>query len=370
MVVVGPCSIHDPAGGDGLRAAPEAARRRSVAIRFRRDAGLLREAAHHHRLEGPDQRPAHERLLRHRGRAAARAQGPAATSTSSGCLPAPRRWIRSARSTSATWSPGARSARARRSRRRIARWPAACPRRSASRTAPTAACRSRSTRCCRCRSPHSFLGIDQRRPGRGDPHQGQPLRPHRAARWRQGPELRFGHHRAGGEGAREEQAAAPTSWSTAAMPIPTRTQPAAAGGSDCAHQIMEGNQSIVGVMLESNLNAGNQSIPADLSQLKYGVSVTDACIDWPTTEKLLREIRTKLKDVLPIPLPTNRGNPKDQRISRVFKGDESTGDPWIAGFSFLAVTSHQLLITFHSSLVTPYLAQRSRAGCACPCSRS
>jgi 3-deoxy-7-phosphoheptulonate synthase len=67
---------------------------------------------------------------------------------------------------------------------------------------------------------------------------------------------------------------------------------------DVAHQILEGNNSIVGVMLESNLHAGNQSIPADLSQLKYGVSVTDACIDWATTEKLLRETRTKLKDAL------------------------------------------------------------------------
>ncbi|MBL8251166.1 MAG: 3-deoxy-7-phosphoheptulonate synthase, partial [Candidatus Competibacter sp.] len=35
------------------------------------------------------------------------------------------------------------------------------------------------------------------------------------------------------------------------------------------------------------------------SQLKYGVSVTDACIDWPTTEKMLREAHAKLKGVLP-----------------------------------------------------------------------
>jgi 3-deoxy-7-phosphoheptulonate synthase len=68
---------------------------------------------------------------------------------------------------------------------------------------------------------------------------------------------------------------------------------------DVTHQIMEGNQSIVGVMLESNIHAGNQSIPADLSQLKYGVSVTDACIDWPTTEKVLRETADKLRGVLP-----------------------------------------------------------------------
>ena len=69
--------------------------------------------------------------------------------------------------------------------------------------------------------------------------------------------------------------------------------------TDCVHQIMEGNKSIVGLMIESNLEWGNQSIPEDLSQLKYGVSVTDACVDWPTTEKMLREARSKLKDVLP-----------------------------------------------------------------------
>lgn len=72
---------------------------------------------------------------------------------------------------------------------------------------------------------------------------------------------------------------------------------------DVAHQVIDGNQSIVGVMLESNLNFGNQSIPADLAQLKYGVSVTDACIDWPTTEKLLRDSRAKLRDALPKRMP-------------------------------------------------------------------
>ncbi|MDO8705786.1 MAG: 3-deoxy-7-phosphoheptulonate synthase [Sulfuricaulis sp.] len=68
---------------------------------------------------------------------------------------------------------------------------------------------------------------------------------------------------------------------------------------NCVNQILEGNRSIVALMLESYLHAGNQPIPADLSQLKYGVSVTDACIDWETTEKLLRGAREKLKDVLP-----------------------------------------------------------------------
>ena len=57
--------------------------------------------------------------------------------------------------------------------------------------------------------------------------------------------------------------------------------------SDCMHQIREGNRSIVGLMLESNIGAGNQSIPDDRSQLRYGVSVTDACIDWDSTAELL-----------------------------------------------------------------------------------
>ncbi|CAN0582115.1 unnamed protein product [Ectocarpus sp. 12 AP-2014] len=68
---------------------------------------------------------------------------------------------------------------------------------------------------------------------------------------------------------------------------------------DISHQILEGNQSIQGLMVESNINWGNQSIPENLQDLKYGVSVTDACIDWPTTEKAIRDMRDKLKDVLP-----------------------------------------------------------------------
>ena len=65
------------------------------------------------------------------------------------------------------------------------------------------------------------------------------------------------------------------------------------------NQIIEGSNSIVGLMIESHLKAGNQSIPSDLSQLEYGVSVTDGCIDWETTEACLRGLRDKLKDVLP-----------------------------------------------------------------------
>ncbi len=52
-------------------------------------------------------------------------------------------------------------------------------------------------------------------------------------------------------------------------------------------QILDGNTSIVGMMLESNLDEGNQSIPSNLKKLKYGVSVTDKCISWEETEKLI-----------------------------------------------------------------------------------
>jgi 3-deoxy-7-phosphoheptulonate synthase len=67
---------------------------------------------------------------------------------------------------------------------------------------------------------------------------------------------------------------------------------------DIAHQIKDGNRSICGVMIESNINEGNQSIPDDLSQLKYGVSVTDACISWESTEKSLKKMADTLSDHL------------------------------------------------------------------------
>ncbi|WP_298717956.1 3-deoxy-7-phosphoheptulonate synthase [uncultured Oceanisphaera sp.] len=53
------------------------------------------------------------------------------------------------------------------------------------------------------------------------------------------------------------------------------------------HQIQEGNQSILGIMLESHLHEGNQSSEQPKSEMRYGVSITDACIDWDTTAELL-----------------------------------------------------------------------------------
>lgn len=66
-----------------------------------------------------------------------------------------------------------------------------------------------------------------------------------------------------------------------------------------ANQIVDGNTSIVGLMVESHIGWGNQAINKDLSQLEYGVSITDACIDWDTTVQAIRSMHAKIKDALP-----------------------------------------------------------------------
>ena len=65
------------------------------------------------------------------------------------------------------------------------------------------------------------------------------------------------------------------------------------------NQILEGNRSIIGLMVESNLVAGNQKLSANRSEMVYGQSVTDACIDWETTETALLGMRERLRAVLP-----------------------------------------------------------------------
>lgn len=67
---------------------------------------------------------------------------------------------------------------------------------------------------------------------------------------------------------------------------------------DVTHQIREGNRSVVGLMIESFLEPGNQPIPADRKKLIYGCSVTDPCVGWTTTVEMVREAREVLKDSL------------------------------------------------------------------------
>ncbi len=68
---------------------------------------------------------------------------------------------------------------------------------------------------------------------------------------------------------------------------------------NATNQILEGNKSIVGLMVESHLEFGNQSIPANLDDLVYGKSVTDGCISWSQTEEAILKMHEKLKDILP-----------------------------------------------------------------------
>ena len=62
-------------------------------------------------------------------------------------------------------------------------------------------------------------------------------------------------------------------------------------------QVAAGNRSICSVMIESNLEAGNQPMAQNLADLKYGVSITDKCVDWETTERMLRHAFAKLQDI-------------------------------------------------------------------------
>jgi len=67
---------------------------------------------------------------------------------------------------------------------------------------------------------------------------------------------------------------------------------------DVLSQLEQGNESIVGIMLESHIHEGNQKLTDDLSQLSYGISVTDGCINWSTTELLLLDYDQRLRKVV------------------------------------------------------------------------
>lgn len=77
-----------------------------------------------------------------------------------------------------------------------------------------------------------------------------------------------------------------------------RRQPLVA--ENVVNQIIEGNKSIIGIMLESNLKAGNQSASLPKEELEYGVSVTDACIDMTSTEEIFALASDKLQDTLKV----------------------------------------------------------------------
>lgn len=67
--------------------------------------------------------------------------------------------------------------------------------------------------------------------------------------------------------------------------------------ANIAEQVAKGNQSIIGLMIESNIKAGNQALDSR-DDLEYGVSITDACVDWETTEATLRSLHETVDTAL------------------------------------------------------------------------
>ena len=67
---------------------------------------------------------------------------------------------------------------------------------------------------------------------------------------------------------------------------------------DLAQQVEQGSNHILGVMIESHLKAGNQKIPKDLRDMEYGKSITDACVDFETTAKMLRKLAAAVEPSL------------------------------------------------------------------------
>lgn len=65
-----------------------------------------------------------------------------------------------------------------------------------------------------------------------------------------------------------------------------------------ADQIVAGNRSIIGIMLESHLEFGSQRVTEDPAELAYGVSITDGCLDWSRTETCLRDVADRIRGPL------------------------------------------------------------------------
>ena len=138
------------------------------------------------------------------------------------------------------------------------------------------------------RAPHTFLGIDQDGftsvvSTTGNPNGHIVLRGGRTKTNFDAESIRVAE-------AKLKQAKLPTVILVDCSHANSGKQPARQ--EDVLRSILEqrigGTRSLIGVMLESYLEEGSQPIPSDLSRLRYGVSITDACISWETTERLLR----------------------------------------------------------------------------------
>jgi 3-deoxy-7-phosphoheptulonate synthase len=147
---------------------------------------------------------------------------------------------------------------------------------------------------CSARTPHSFLGMDRdgytaivRTTGNPDGH--LVLRGGRMQTNYDAASIREAE-------ARLTQAGLPPVLMVDCSHANSGKQPARQ--EDVWHSILEqraaGTRSLIGAMIESYLREGNQPIPKNPAELRYGISVTDACISWETTERMLRWGHTQL----------------------------------------------------------------------------
>jgi 3-deoxy-7-phosphoheptulonate synthase len=95
-----------------------------------------------------------------------------------------------------------------------------------------------------------------------------------------------------------------------------RNQPKVAGV--VADQLREGEKSIVGVMIESNINEGNQKVPAEgPSALKKGVSITDACIHWDSTVTVLEDLAAAIRARREVNSGSANGNGDSHKVTQI-----------------------------------------------------
>ncbi|KAK4155627.1 hypothetical protein C8A00DRAFT_41812 [Chaetomidium leptoderma] len=82
-----------------------------------------------------------------------------------------------------------------------------------------------------------------------------------------------------------------------------------------ADQLREGERAIIGVMIESNINEGNQKVPAEgPSALKKGVSITDACINWESTVEVLEDLAAAVRDRRKLVAGAANGSPRTTQL--------------------------------------------------------
>ncbi|EPQ55811.1 3-deoxy-7-phosphoheptulonate synthase [Gloeophyllum trabeum ATCC 11539] len=87
--------------------------------------------------------------------------------------------------------------------------------------------------------------------------------------------------------------------------------------ANICEQLRAGDRNIVGVMIESHINAGRQDVPAEGPQaLKYGVSITDACVDWETTVDMLNKLNEAVAQRRETLIAQGVLRPKASHISR------------------------------------------------------